>query len=299
MSVHVVDDFLCHVADGTHGDDDAVSVGSAVVVEELVVGAELGVDLAHVLLNDGGNCLVVLVGGFTVLEEDVAVLVRAAHGGMLGAEGTLAECLDSVHVDHVLEILVVPDLDLLELVGGAEAVKEVDERDAALDGGEMRHGAEVHDLLHVGLCEHGKTGLAAGHNVAVVAEDVQRVAGDGARGHVEHCGQQFTGDLVHVRDHQEQALRGGVRGGEGTGVERAVHSTGRAGLCLHFLHLYGRAENVLSAGSRPLVNIVGHGAGRSDRVDSCDFGECIGYVGGRIVAVHGFEVSLHVYIHLH
>src|SRR5699024_4608489 len=41
VSVEVVDDFLGHVADGAHGDDDAVSVGSAVVVEQLIVGAQL------------------------------------------------------------------------------------------------------------------------------------------------------------------------------------------------------------------------------------------------------------------
>ena len=41
VGVQVVDDFLGHVADGAHGDDDAVGVRGAVVVEELVVGAEL------------------------------------------------------------------------------------------------------------------------------------------------------------------------------------------------------------------------------------------------------------------
>ena len=35
----------------------------------------------------------------------------------------------------------------------------------------MGHGAEVHDLLHVALGQHGKAGLAAGHHVGVVAED--------------------------------------------------------------------------------------------------------------------------------
>ena len=34
--------------------------------------------------------------------------------------------------------------------------------------------------------QHGKAGLAAGHDVGVVAEDVQRVGGHGTGGHVEH-----------------------------------------------------------------------------------------------------------------
>ena len=60
-----------------HGNDDAVGVGRAVVVEQLVVGAELGVDLVHVLLDHGGQRVVVAVAGLAVLEEDVAVLVAS------------------------------------------------------------------------------------------------------------------------------------------------------------------------------------------------------------------------------
>src|SRR5699024_9314263 len=56
--VQVVDDLVGHVADGAHGHDDAVCVGCAVVVEQVVVGADLLVDLGHVLLNDGGQGIV-------------------------------------------------------------------------------------------------------------------------------------------------------------------------------------------------------------------------------------------------
>ena len=129
-------------------------------------------------------------------------------------EGALAEGLHGVHVHHVGQILVVPDGDLLDLVGGAEAVKEVDKGDAALDGCQVGHGAQVHDLLGVGLAQHGKAGLAAGHDVGMVAEDVQRVGGHGTGGHVKHGGHQLTGQLVHVGNHQQQALGGGVGGGQ-------------------------------------------------------------------------------------
>ena len=64
----------------------------------------------------------------------------AAHGGVLRIESSLAEGPDCVHVTHVLEILVVPNGDLLYLVGGAEAVKEVEEGNAALDGCKVSNG---------------------------------------------------------------------------------------------------------------------------------------------------------------
>ena len=68
-----------------------------------------------------------------------------------------------------------------------EAVKEVDERHLAGKGSQMGHRRQVHDLLDIALAQHGKAGLAAGHNVAVVAEDVQRLGGHGTGGHMEHC----------------------------------------------------------------------------------------------------------------
>ena len=47
----------------------------SVIVKELVVRAELGVDLVHVFFYDAGNGFIVAVAGFSVLEEYVAVFV--------------------------------------------------------------------------------------------------------------------------------------------------------------------------------------------------------------------------------
>ena len=141
-----------------------------------------------------------------MLEEDIAVLVGAAHSGVLGVQRMGAERLHRFHVRHFLQVVVIPDLDLLDLVAGTEAVEEVDERHTALQRGQVRHSSQVHDLLRVGLGQHGKARLAAGIYVGMIAEDVQRMAGHGTGGNMEHGGQQLTGDLIHVGDHQQQAL---------------------------------------------------------------------------------------------
>ena len=78
-----------------------------------------------------------------MLEEDVAVLVGTAHGRALRVQGVLAEGAHGIHVAHLGQILVVPHLDLLDLMGGAEAVEEMQERHPALDGGQMGDGAEI------------------------------------------------------------------------------------------------------------------------------------------------------------
>ena len=148
----------------------------------------------------------------------------------------------------------------------------------------MGHRSQVHNLLGVGLCQHGKAGLTAGHHVLVVTEDVQRLSGQGTGGHMEHAGQQLTGNLVQIGDHQQQALRGGIGGGQSTGGQGAVNGAGSAGLGLHLDDLHGVAEDVLLAVGGPLIHIVSHGAGRSDGVDAGNVGKgvrdpCRGVVG--------------------
>ena len=125
----------------------------------------------------------------------------------------------------------------------------------------------------------------------MVTEDVQRLSSNGTGGDVKNCGQQLTGDLVHIGDHQQQTLRSGVSGGQSTGSQRAVDSTGGTGLGLHLDDLDGVAEDVLPTGGRPLIHVVSHGAGRGDGVDASDLGKGIADVGGSGIAVHGFEFS--------
>ncbi len=294
MGVEVVNDLLERVAEGAHADDDAGRVLGAVVVEQVIVGAELLVHLVHVVFDHVRQRVVSLVAGLAVLEEDVAVLVRAARVRVLRVEGVVAERLDGVHVAQLSEVVVVPNGDLLNLVGGAEAVKEVDERHAALDGGEVRDGREVHDLLDAALGEHGEAGLTAGHDVGVVAEDVQGMARHGTGGDMEHRRQALARDLVHVGDHEQQALRRGVRRGQSASAKRAVDGTGGASLGLHLDNLNGGAEDVLLASSCPLVDIVGHGAGRGDRVNARHLSKRIRHVRRGVVTVHGLKLTSHI-----
>ncbi len=194
-----------------------------------------------------------------MLEVYVGVFSHASRHGSVGVEGRLAETVESLAVNERHEVVLAHRLDLLYLVAGAEAVKEVDERHTALDSGEMRHGSKVHDLLHRALAEEGEAGLAGRHDILVVAEDAQCVRGESASRHVEHARQQLAGNLVHVRNHQQQTLRCGVCGCERTGLQRTVNSSGGAGLTLHLLNTHCLAEDVLSPGGRPVIDTLRHG----------------------------------------
>ena len=181
-------------------------IGCAVVVEQLVIRADLLVHLVHVHLNDSGKSVIVRVARFSCLEEDIRVLSASSLAGMIGIQRMLTECVDRIHIRHILQILVIPGLDLLDLMGGTESIEEIDEGKASLDRSEMCHGGQVHNLLHAAFAEHGASGLTAGIYVGMISENAQRVGSDRSRGNVEHTGKLLTGNLVEVGDHQEQTL---------------------------------------------------------------------------------------------
>jgi hypothetical protein len=70
--------------------------------------------------------------GLARLEEDVGVLGRAAQHRAVRAQRALAVGADEPLVDHRAQVVVGQQLDLVDLVRGAEAVEEVHEGHARL-----------------------------------------------------------------------------------------------------------------------------------------------------------------------
>ena len=75
---------------------------------------------------------------------------------------------------------------------------------------------------------------------------------------MEYARQQFAGDLIHIRDHQQETLRGGERRGQCASLQRTVNGSGCTTFRLHFLNVYGVAEEVFAALCRPFVNVFCH-----------------------------------------
>ena len=99
------------------------------------------------------------------------------------------------------------------------------------------------------------------------------------------AGRQLAGDLEHVRDHQQQALRGRERRRQRALLERAVQRAGGAGLGLHLDHVGHRAPQVRSAGRGPVVGVLAHRRRRGDRVDRDHLAQRVGHPGRGLVAV--------------
>ena len=205
--------------------------------------------------------------------------------GCSGAEAAGAVGAHELVGDHLAHHVVGELLDLGDLVGGAEAVEEVEEGHAGLEGGGVGDEGDVHGLLDVVGGEEGPAGHAGRHDVLVVAVDREGVGGDGAGRDVEDGRGALAGDLVHVRDHEEEALGGGEGRREGSRGEGPVHGAGGSGLGLELDDLGHGAPDVLAALGGELVGEFAHVRGGGDRVDGDHFAERVGYVGGGGVAV--------------
>ena len=287
-----VDGLLDRAGGRTHHDDDPLGVGRAVVVDQAVPATG---SLAEARPCTPARCRappVERVGRLAGLEER-----RRGSGrcpAAIGASGLMPRSRWATTSSSWMSARMsssVEDGDLVDLVAGAEAVEEVQERHPGAQRGGVGDQGEVVGLLHRAGGEHRPARAAGGHDVAVVTEDRQGVGGDGPGRDVDHRRRQLAGDLEHVRDHQQQALRRGERGGQRTLLERAVQRAGRAGLGLHLDHVGHGAPQVGPSGRRPVVGVLGHRRRRGDRVDRDDLAQGVGDPCRGLVAVHAL-VSL-------
>ena len=199
---HIIDNLFCNVTDRAHSDNNFFSIGCTVVVKEFIVCADFSINLVHILFNDSRNCIIILVAGLSMLEEDIAVLVRTAHYRTLGVKSAFAECINCIHIAHFFKIIKIPNLNFLNFVGSTETVKEVKEGNAALNSCQVSNCAKVHNFLCVCLSEHCKTCLAAGINVRMVAKNIKRVRSYATSRYVEYAREQLTCYFIHIGYHE-------------------------------------------------------------------------------------------------
>ena len=253
-----VDRLFDSLADGTHSNDDVLSVSSSDIVEQLVVSSCELADLAHVLFNYSRYVIVERLSCFTSLEEDIRVLSCTAYYRVLRIESSCSEFVDCVHVDQFADLFVIDDFDLLDLMRCSESIEEVQERNSALDSRKVSYAAEVHNFLNGAGAQQCESCLTAGHNVRVVAEDTKSVSSKCSSRYVEYARKELACDLVHVRDHQKKTLRSCVCRCERACLQRSVYSTCCACFGLHLYHFDFLSENVLVAMRSHIIDDLCH-----------------------------------------
>ena len=278
---------------GAHHDNHALGIGRADVVEQMIRTAyDLG-KLVHDRLDFIWAGVIVGIAGFPRLEEDVGILRGAAQHGMVRRKRALPMLKNAIHVDQGAHVVFGEDFDFVFFVRSAEAVEEMQERDAGFESGRMRDERQVHGFLDRVRGEHRVSRGSAEHHVGVVAENREGVGCHGARADVEGRSRKFACDLVHVRDHQQQALRRGEGGGQGSSLERAMDRAGSAAFALHFDHVGHGTPDVGYSFRGPLVRPFAHVGRWRDGINGDDFVKAVGDVGDGLVAVHGLELTIH------
>ena len=258
VSICVVNSLASSLRSRTHQDDDLLCILSTIVAEELILATCTFADGSHIFLHDSRNCIIVAVAALAMSEECLRILGHTLCLRMLRREGTSTELAQSLLIHEVANIVLFKKFDLLILVRGAETVEEVDERHASLECSKMSNSAEVHHFLNATFCQHGKACLTASHHIAVVTKDTQRVSCKCTGRNMEDAGQQFACNLVHIGNHEQEALAGSEGACEGTSLQRTMNGTSSTAFALHFLNHYCVAEEVLTTLSGPLVNMLRH-----------------------------------------
>ncbi len=241
-----------------HHHDDPVGVGCAPAFEQAVAAAGELEEPIHLAAHAVGHGEMEGVGGLACLEEHVGVLCRAPQDRAVRVETVEPMSFDQVVVDHRPHHVVADGGDGGDLVRGPEAVEEVQERHPGPQRRRVRDQGHVLGLLYRRCRQHRHAGLSAGHDVAVITEDAQRVRGQRPRRHVHDRRREFAGDLVQVGDHQQQALRCGEGRGQCPGLQRTVQGPGGARLALHLDDVGHRAPQVLDASLGPGVGQLTH-----------------------------------------
>ena len=247
LSSEVVDDFFDRVAKRPHAHNYACRISGAVVIEKTVIGVQFCIDARHATLDRGREVVVYGIYGFSVLEINVRILVGSPHVRMLRIERGGAKTLKRLEIVHVFEICVVPDCDFLHFVRGPKSIKEIDERYLPLKRGHVRNRSEIHDFLRIGLGEHSKTRLPTGHDIGMIAKNTKSVRSDGTRSYVKDARELLGRNLIHVGNHEQQALRSGIRCSQGARAKSTVNGAGSACFRLHLDDTYTRAKHIFLA----------------------------------------------------
>ena len=82
----------------------------------------------------------------------------------------------------------------------------------------MSNTADIHNFLNIGFGQETAACSTSRHNVLVVTENVQCMVSQSTSSYVEYAREEFAGNFVHVRDHQQEALRCSVRSCQSTSL---------------------------------------------------------------------------------
>jgi hypothetical protein len=134
----------------------------------------------------------------------------------------LTVLFDLVPGHEVLELLIADERNLVDFVRGAKAIHEMQKGYSRVERRDLRNDRHVVCLLHRKGGYHGQSAATDDHRVTVVSIDGQRFTRQRPRGNMDDRGEEFAGNLIKIRNVEQQALRSRERRGERARNESSV-----------------------------------------------------------------------------
>ena len=278
---------------GTHQDDHPVGLGVAEIIKQPVLAPGNAGKPVHHGFKFVRKRLIERVDGLPGLEEGVRVLGGAPNHWPVRRHPAATMRFHPFVRYQRLQILITERCNLGNFMGGPEPIEEMHHRHPAFQGHGMADCGHILSFLNRSRRQQGKTGTAGTHHIRMVAENGQSMGGNAAGGNVHAERRQLAGNLVQIGQHQQQPLGGGKGGHQGTGLQRPVHGTGRAGLGLHLHHTGHLPPEIGFAQSRPVIGVFAHHRGGGNRIDGNGFAQAVSHRGHRFIAVEGMKLHGH------
>jgi hypothetical protein len=141
---------------------------------------------------------------------------------MHGGQASLAVFFDLVPWHEIPELLIADERNLVDFVGGAKAIHEMQKGYSRVERRDLRNDRHVVCLLHRKGGYHGQSAATDDHRVTVVSIDGKCLTRQRPRGNVDDRGEEFAGNLVKIGNVEQQALRGREGRGERARNESSV-----------------------------------------------------------------------------
>ncbi len=120
------------------------------VVKKVVFAPRQFTQFLHTFADDFRDLQVVGIGCFPALKVNIRVLGRAPNFRSFRIDTPATKFSNSVPVDQFGHIFVIDDVYFLNFMGRPKPIKEMEKRNAAFNGYQMRYQSQVHDFLHRG-----------------------------------------------------------------------------------------------------------------------------------------------------
>ena len=195
--------FFYRFTRAAHGDDNKFRIFITHIIDQVIFTPRKCCKLIHTILYNFRCFFIQWVCRLAPLEIDVWILRSPADCRFIRRHTTRPIFQHQFFRNHFFQHFVRYARQARFFVTGTKPIKEVQERHPRPQCGCMRNRRHIVRLLHIVRRQHRKPSRTHRHNITVVAKNRQRMCCQRTRRHMHNKRRLFTGDFIHIRNHQQ------------------------------------------------------------------------------------------------